>query len=135
MGHKAQYIDCLDKLIDLAVELDFVERVYDLGSKETTGPNEDNFEDIEDLTKDAQYSFQYANQDGDNFDKEESQGSHIELKEVKKDDLFRYPGNETKNSTLVQRDNNDKITEAQTIMKIEERSSISCFYRIMNLHL
>ena len=33
MGHKAQYIDCLAKLIDLAIELDFVERVYDVGSK------------------------------------------------------------------------------------------------------
>ena len=47
MGHKAQYIDCLAKLIDLAIELDFAERVYDFGSKAkevTIGPNEDNFD-------------------------------------------------------------------------------------------
>ena len=126
MGHKAQYINCLAKLIDLAIELDFVERVYDLGSKEkevTNGPNEDKFEDKEDLIKDTQYSFQYANQKGDNFDKDKSQGSHIELQEVKKDDLFRYPGKETKISTSVQKDSHDKVTEAQTIMEIEERSS------------
>ena len=34
LGQKAKYIDCLAKLIDLATELDFVEREYNLGSIE-----------------------------------------------------------------------------------------------------
>lgn len=58
-GQKAQYIDCLAKLIDLATELDFVERAYDLGfinkgnnekyslKKVLHGQNENNFESEE----------------------------------------------------------------------------------------
>ena len=91
MGHKAQYIDCLAKLIDLAIELDFAERVYDFGSKAKEVVTEDNFEGNEVLTKEAQYSFLDANQEGEK--KESSQEkSHIELHGDKKDDLFRHPG-------------------------------------------
>ena len=131
LGQKAKYIDCLSKLIDLATELDFVEREYDLASikkgkneislsKEVLhDKNEDTLESKEVLMKELKHNF---HEDSESFEKKKDfkQHNHESQIEVKK----KIVNSCDDNRVNVNKTQTVNVNEAQTVQDNENKTGL-----------